>query len=309
MAAARKPKGKRPLYDVLPEDVADSYWMLRASGGVPKELAEQRLGSAGLIHELTERGLAHVVPPTPTAAASFQPMSLDMALLSVLAEIVGRTAEDHDMLMICLGQLREALPGPSGGCDEDPRHAVRIITDREEIIARSSDLINSAHHDWMTLENTNTDMPITEDYGVRIPQPMRGKVRCRSIYDQAAVELLPLSPTASGGALLIRGSDVPVLHALRDYFELKWATATRFGTSQAPADCPLTREQFQVLELMAMGLTDKAIMHCLGVKESTMSRRVDAIMTQLNVPGKSRFTAGIIAHQRGWIGDQEGRHE
>ena len=345
MAATRKPKGKRPLYDMVPDDVADSYWMLQASGGVPKELAEQRLGSAGLIHELTERGLAHVVPPTPTAPASFQPVSLDMALLSVLAEIVGRTAQDHDMLMTCLEQLREALPGPSGGCDKDPRHAVRIITDRDEIIARSSDLINSAHHDWMTLENTATDMPITEDYGVRIPQPMRGKVRCRSIYDQAAVEhpgafkaiqhavaegeearivqtvpmkmkladlfvaLLPLSPTASGGALLIRGSDVPVLRALRDYFELKWATATRFGTSQAPLGCPLTREQFQVLELMAMGLSDKAIMHRLGVKESTMSRRVDAIMKQLSVPSKSRFTAGVIAHQRGWIGDQEGQHE
>jgi DNA-binding CsgD family transcriptional regulator len=208
------------------------------------------------------------------------------------------------------------------------------------IIARSSDLINSAHHNWMTLENTNTDMPITEDYSVRIPQPMRGKVVCRSIYDQAAAEhpsafkaiehavaegeearvvqtvpmkmkladvfvaLLPLSPTSSCGALLIRG-DVPVLHALRDYFELKWATATPFGTGEAPPDCPLSHEQFQVLELMAKGLTDKAIMHRLGVKERTISRRVDAIMKQLNVPNKNRFTAGVIAHQRGWVGNQE----
>ena len=340
---ARRPK--RPLYGMVPDEVADAYWTLQASSGVPKELAGQRLGSEQLVREMTERGLAHVVPPTPTGPASFQPASLDMALLTVLSEIVARTAEDHDMLMACLEQLREALPSPGGGCDEDPRHAVRIITDRDEIIARSSDLINSASRDWMTLENTRTDMPITEDYSVRFPQPMRGKVRCRAIYDQAAVEhpvafknieqaaaegeearivptvpmkmkladltvaLLPLAPTASGGALLIRGGDVPVLHALRDYFELKWATATRFGTSQAPPRCPLTQKQFQVLELMAKGLTDEAIGHRLGVGESTVSRRIATIMEQLNVPSKSRFTAGIIAHQRGWIGDLEGQHE
>jgi DNA-binding CsgD family transcriptional regulator len=197
----------------------------------------------------------------------------------------------------------------------------------------------------MTMENTSTEMPITEDYVVSIPQVMRGKVRFRSIYDQAAVEhpaafkaikrsvaqgeearvvkavamkmklgdlfvaLLPLSADAKAGAVLIRGTGIPVLHALRDYFELKWATATRFGASQAPPDCPLTPEQFQVLELLAKGLTDGAIRHRLGLAESTMSRRVDTIMKQLSVPSKSRFTAGIIAHQRGWIGDQEGQHE
>jgi hypothetical protein len=44
-------------------------------------------------------------------------------------------------------QLREALPSPSGGSGDDPRHAVRIITDMGERIALSSDLMNNAHHD------------------------------------------------------------------------------------------------------------------------------------------------------------------
>jgi hypothetical protein len=121
MATAKKPKGRRPLYDVVSDDLADSYWMLKASGGIPQEQAEQRLGSAALIHELTDRGLAHNVPPTPTAPASLQPASLDMALLSALAGIVGSLTADHDMLMTCLEQLRDVLPSPSGGCDEDPR--------------------------------------------------------------------------------------------------------------------------------------------------------------------------------------------
>ena len=345
MADGRKRKAKRPLDGLVADEVAEGYTMLRASGGVPRELAEQRLGSADLLRELSERGLAHVVPTSTTGPASVQAVTLDMALLTILAELQARTVQDFGLFMTCLERLREALPGPSGGCDEDPRHLVRIITDRDEIIALSSDLINSAHRDWMTLENTSTDMPITEDAGVQIPQAMRGTVRCRSIYDQAAVEhpgafkaiqravaegeearvvqvvpmkmkladlyvaLLPLSPTASSGALLIRGGDVPVLRALRDYFELKWTTASPFGSGQAPPDCPLTPEQFQVLELMAKGLTDGAIRRRLGLTASTMSRRVDVIMKQLNVPSKSRFTAGIIAHQRGWAGNLEGPHE
>jgi DNA-binding CsgD family transcriptional regulator len=345
MPAARNRKGKRPLDGMVPEDIADGYWQLQESGGVPKELAEQRLGSAELIRELSERGLAHVVPPTLTAPASIQPVSLDMALMTVLAEIVARTSQDHDMLMNCLEQLRAALPGPGGGCDEDPRQAVRIITDRAEVIARSSDLINSASHNWMTLENTSADGPITDDYSVRIPQSMRGKVRCRSVYDQAAIEhpaafrnieravaegeeariaptvpmklkladlcvaLLPLGSTASRGALLIRGSDVPVLHAVRDYFELKWATATQFGSSHAPPDCPLTQKQFQIMKLMAKGLTDGAIGHRLEMSERTVSRHINTMMEQLKVPGKNRFSAGAIAHQRGWIGDLEGHDD
>jgi len=203
-------------------------------------------------------------------------------------------------------------------------------------------LINSAHRDWMTLETHETDMPLTDDYSVDDPLALQQQVRIRSIYDSALTEhpvasrcierfvaageearilpvvpmkmqladvfaaLLPLSPTASGGALLIRGSDVPILHALRDYFELKWASATRFGNSQPPPDCPLTKEQLQILRLMATGLTDGAITHRLDISESTMSRHVTAILKQLNVPTKSRFVAGAIAHQRGWISDPEG---
>jgi hypothetical protein len=70
MPGANRRKGKRPLGGLgVPDEVAEGYGMLHASGGIPKELAEQRLGSAGLVRELTEGGLAHVVPPTPRTCA------------------------------------------------------------------------------------------------------------------------------------------------------------------------------------------------------------------------------------------------
>jgi DNA-binding CsgD family transcriptional regulator len=342
--ASSKRDGKRALDGLVPEEVAAGHGLLYASGGIPKDLAEERLGS-DLIRELMERGLAHTAPHTPTSPPSFRAVSPDVALLTLLAELQARTAQDHDMIMKCLERLREVLPGPAGGCGEDPRHAATILTDKDEIISKSGDLIHSVNQDWMTLENTDTDMPITEDFAIRIPPLLRATIRCRAIWNQAAVEhpvalkhiehavaegeetrivqtvpmkmkladrlvaLLPLSPTASGGALLIRGSDVPILHALRDYFELKWATATRFGTGHAPPGCPLTREQLQVLNLMGNGLTDGAISHRLDISESTVSRHVTAILKYLNVPSKSRFVAGAIAHQRGLITDLEGGSE
>jgi DNA-binding CsgD family transcriptional regulator len=339
--AGSKSNGKRPLDGLVPEELAAGHGLLFTCGGVPKDRADEALG-ADVVRDLTARGLAHVAPHTPTTAASFQAVSPDLALLTLLAELQARTAQDHDLIMKCLERLREILPGPARGGSEDPRHVARILTDKEEILALSMDLIHSPNRDWMTLETATTDMPITEDCGIAIPLAHRGKVHCRAIYDQAAIEhpiflkniersvaegeearvakvvpmkmqladvfaaLLPLSPTASGGALLIRGSDVPILHALRDYFELKWASATRFGNSQPPPDCPLTKEQLQILRLMATGLTDGAITHRLDISESTMSRHVTAILKQLNVPTKSRFVAGAIAHQRGWISDPEG---
>jgi DNA-binding CsgD family transcriptional regulator len=337
----RKRKEKQPLGGLVSDDLSEIYGQLYTTGGVPKDQAEERLGGAELIHELTDRGLAHVVPHTPTGPATFRAVSPDLAVVALLVEAIGKTAQDHDRIMKCLERLREYLPGPAGDCNEDAQHAVRIITDKQEVLDLSMNLINSTQHNWMTLENIITDMPMTEDYHVKIPAALRGKIRCRAIYDQPSVEhpvmarhieraaaegeearvvpslpmkmkladllaaLLPLSPTGRGGALLIRGSDVPVLHALRDYFELKWATATQLGSSQPPPACPLTPAQFQVLEMLAQGMTDKAIVRRLGVGESTVSRRIAEIMELLHVPGNSRFTAGIIAHQRGWIGVQE----
>lgn len=336
-----KRRGKRLLDGLLPEDVTDGYGKLCTAGGVPQDQAEEFLGGETIVRELTARGLAHVVPHTPTGPASFQAVPPDLALMGLLAEFQASAAADHELIMTCLQRIRETLPGPMAGRDDEPRHLARIVTDKDEIIALSMDLIHSAHQDWMSLENTDTDMPITEDFTIRIPPALRGKIRCRAIYDQAAVQhrvaaaniehavaegeearvvptvpmkmkladrsvaLLPLSPTGSGGALLIRGSGVPVLQALRDYFEMKWATATRIGSGQPPPACPLTPDQLRVLRLMAQGVTDEAIARRLNVSTSTVHRHTDAIMRHLNVPNKSRFAAGATARQRGWLDDME----
>jgi DNA-binding CsgD family transcriptional regulator len=340
MPAKSKRHEKPRLAAVIGEDLASVHTELSASGGFPKGEAEQRLGT-DTVHALTDLGLAHIVPHTPTSPATFQAVRLDWALTGLLARLQTKVVQDHEQIMACVEMLRELLDGAGFGGEEDPRQLVRIILNKDEICKLSLELIYSAQHDWMTLENTATDMPITEDFGVPIPPSQRGKIRHRSIFDHAAIEhpamgqhidtfiaeggearvvktvvmklqlaetaaMMPLTPTASGGAVLIRGSGVPVLLMLRDYFEMMWANATRIGLAGPPPGCGLTAEQRQILRLMADGLTDAAIAIRIGCGERTVSRRIAEILEGLNLPSKSRFVAGAIAQRRGWLPDDLG---
>jgi hypothetical protein len=45
-----------------------------------------------------------------------------------------------------------------------PEHLVSVVSDHEEIGDGSAPLVNTARRDWMTLENLNTEMPLTEAF-------------------------------------------------------------------------------------------------------------------------------------------------
>ena len=187
----------------------------------------------------------------------------------------------------------------------------------------------------MTLENLQTDMPVTED-SARLPLPAYdGRVRCRSIYDAPVLDspiarriiqtcadageqarlvpnvpmkmkladhttaLLPLTPPGTAGALVIRAP--VIVAALREYFELLWDRATPLRPERSPAPgSRLTATQQAVLELMAQGLNDAAIARRAGLSTTTVRRHVAAILHRLDVT--SRFAAGAAAQRNGWIG-------
>src|SRR5205809_207715 len=72
--------------------------------------------------------------------------------------------------------------------------------------------------------------------------------------------LLPLTPTGTAGALVIRAP--VIIAALRGYFEMLWERATPLkGRHPAAPAGGLTATQQMVLELMAEGLHDDAIAH------------------------------------------------
>jgi DNA-binding CsgD family transcriptional regulator len=328
---------------LMPDVVIDAYCRLLAAGKIPKEQAEEFLGGAAIMAELTRRGLAHPVPHSPTSPPSFQAVPPELALVAVMTGLQATASRAHEQLVACYARLADAQARAYAGGSDDSSHVVRVLTDRNEILRLSLDLINSARREFLSLEPQTTVMPVTDDYTVALPPALQGgRVRVRAIYDQASVEhpavaetmrrsreageeqrvlpklpmkmqladevavLLPVTETGTDMALLIRGS-VPIVAGLRHYFELLWDLGVPVGSGRAPGSCPLSRAQLAVLNLLAQGLTDKAIAHKLDISDSTVHRHITAIMHHLGVSG--RFAAGVAADRRGWIGDQEATND
>ncbi|HUK68289.1 MAG TPA: helix-turn-helix transcriptional regulator [Streptosporangiaceae bacterium] len=321
---------------LVPAEVIEAYDRLLASDGCAKDQAETLVGDVGLVAALTATGMAHIQPHTPVDPAWLRPASPDLALQGVLAGHQNRLAHDQELLLEGHRRLADAQAQFGIGVNGPfPAHLVAVVSDRAQISELSAALVNTARKDWMTLENLDTDMPLTDDF---VQPPLRasgGRVRCRSIYDAAAMNnptarrviqtctdageqtrllpevpmkmkladhataMLPLTPTGTAGALVIRAP--VIIAALREYFEMLWERATPL-TPQRPA-LPagrLTAAQQTVLELMAEGLHDDAIARRAGVSTTTVRRHITAIMARLNVT--SRFAAGAAAQRRGWIG-------
>jgi DNA-binding CsgD family transcriptional regulator len=332
----------RGLFEgLVPAEVIDAYERLLASNGCAKDQAEALVGDAGLVATLTGWGMAHVQPHSPADPAWIRPASPDLALQGVLAGHQNQLARDQERLLD--GHQRLAEAQARFGIDMNgrfPAHLVAVVSDRAEISELSASLMNTVHKDWMTLENLDTEMPLTDDFAQPPLPAFGGRVRCRSIYAVSAMDdpvarriieacadggeqarllaevpmkmkladhttaMLPLTPTGTAGALVVRAP--VIIAALRDYFELLWDRATPLGPS--PARRPesaspgsgLTPAQQAVLRLMAEGHHDEAIATRAGVSTTSVRRHIKAIMDKLGV--NSRFAAGAAAQRRGWIG-------
>jgi hypothetical protein len=251
----------RELFEgLVPGEVIDAYDRLLASDGCAKDQAEALVGGGALVRALTGSGMAHIAPHSPAKPAWLRPASPDLALQGVLAGHQYRLARDQEKLLD--GQRRlahaQARFGVSGG--DLPTHLVSVISDRDQIGALAASLMNGARRDWMSLETTHRDLPLTGDFAQPPLPAFAGKVRCRAIYDRAFLDdpvgrrivqtcaeageqarllpevpmklkladhtsaLLPLTPAGTVSALLVKAP--VIVAALRDYFELLWDRAT-----------------------------------------------------------------------------------
>jgi DNA-binding CsgD family transcriptional regulator len=325
------------LFDgLVPAEVIEAYDRLLASDGCAKDQAEALIGDAELIRALTEQGMAHIQPHSPAYPPWLRPASPDLALQGVLAGHQHRLARDHELLLDGTHRLARAQARFGSGVNgRFPEHLVSLVSDRAEISELSASLVNTARQDWMTLENLNTEMPITEDFAQPPLPASGGGVRCRSIYAASMMDdpvgrriirasadageharllpqvpmklkladyttaMVPLTPTGTAGALLVRAP--VIIAALRQYFEMLWEQATPLTLRRpAPSADRPTRAQHAVLQLMAEGLHDDAIARRAGISTTTVRRHIAAIMDRLNVT--SRFAAGAAAQRRGWVG-------
>jgi DNA-binding NarL/FixJ family response regulator len=325
------------LFDgLVPVEVIEAYDRLLATDGCAKDQAQAMVGDPGLVRALTERGMAHIQPHSPAAPAWLRPASPDLALQGVLAGHQHRLVRDQELLLAGSQRLADAQARFGTGMNgRFPEHLVSVLNDRAEISALSASLVNTARKDWMTLEDLRTEMPLTDDFAQPPLAASADRVRCRSIYAASAMDdpvarriihtcaeageqarllpdvpmkmkladrataMLPITPTGTAGALVIRAP--VIIAALREYFELLWDRATPLKAQRSipPAD-RLTPAQQAVLEMMAEGLHDDAIARRAGLSTTTVRRHISAIVTRLNVT--SRFAAGAAAQRRGWVG-------
>jgi DNA-binding CsgD family transcriptional regulator len=114
------------------------------------------------------------------------------------------------------------------------------------------------------------------------------------VMGDARIAIVPLetSPEVIEVAAVVHAS--ALLESLHALFELVWDAATPVGDEPGPAvtGAPtLDDTDRRVLELLTLGLTDKAVARQLGVTERTIQRRSQRIMAAYGV--RNRLQLGI----------------
>jgi DNA-binding CsgD family transcriptional regulator len=305
------------LDGVVPSPMLDNYAALLDLGSCPAEQAAELLGGDRAVHDLTQAGLAHL-RPDGRGTVHLVPAPPDLALSGYLADFTRRALQGFQT-------LKERRPTH----DELTRaNLVRVLTDHDEIVHVAAAMINLAVHDWQRLDDGITDTP--SGPGCAALRPPNPDVRRRTIYSDtyartpsgaAAINtavaagedarlltvtmklkladdteaLLPLTPTGTGGALLVRS---PVIcAALRQYFDLLWERAIPYNATRK--DSPLPSEQQAILNLLAQGLSDSAVARRLDISVPTVRRHITALRDKLGA--ETRWAAGAAAIRQGWI--------
>lgn len=127
-------------------------------------------------------------------------------------------------------------------------------------------------------------------------------------YDESRLALLSVLRACPCFALLPRDSDPDTMAAALAALERGLIAldprlsdllgASNRGDDQPPAD-PLTARENEVLQLLARGLTNRAIAQALGISQHTVKFHVNAIMSKLNA--QSRTEAVVRASHLGLI--------
>lgn len=117
----------------------------------------------------------------------------------------------------------------------------------------------------------------------------------RMVMFDREVALLPVKPEDTrAGAVQLAGPGVIV--ALHSLFQQVWDAATPFEGETRRTGTDITREERELLRLLAQGATDEVAARRLGVSLRTVRRMMSSIMERLGA--RSRFEVGLRAGER-----------
>ncbi|WP_217208207.1 LuxR C-terminal-related transcriptional regulator [Streptomyces sp. AC550_RSS872] len=161
------------------------------------------------------------------------------------------------------------------------------------------------HVRYIYLDSIRND-PATMQYA-RWLQGIGGEVRALPqlplrmiIYDRRAA-MVPIDPEdAARGVLVLQGAGV--VTALVSLFQQTWEQAQALCGSRAATATQdgLTPQEQAVLDLLFDGHTDDVVARKLGVSVRTGRRITADLMARLGA--RSRFQAGALAMEGGWLG-------
>ncbi|MEV4439619.1 helix-turn-helix domain-containing protein [Streptomyces sp. NPDC049577] len=120
----------------------------------------------------------------------------------------------------------------------------------------------------------------------------------RMIIIDRATAVLPVNSEETAACAVVLTAQ-GMLTALCALFDNVWSTAQPLGEAPARDDLGLTGQEAATIHLLAEGRTDDAIAKRLGVSQRTARRIATALMERLGA--RSRFEAGVLAVQAGWL--------
>jgi DNA-binding CsgD family transcriptional regulator len=156
--------------------------------------------------------------------------------------------------------------------------------------------MDRARQDPLTLRHLNNS--VTDGVEVRTAP----EVPMSALVIDSNVAVFPLAPTTTRhrvGAVVLRLPSVVITTV--ELFERVWTEATPLDQAAGGRDAPDERER-ELLALMLAGCTDESAAGRLQVSVRTVRRLVSDLMERLG--SRSRFQAGALAAERGWISAQ-----
>ena len=156
-------------------------------------------------------------------------------------------------------------------------------------------------------------LPMRAIYDIRLlqlPNALDIVASRRSLEEQRAMPNLPFAVTIGDRSAVVDMSfpgrtgaigfycDAPELAGpIREVAQRFWEMSTRISRTGSANE--LDDREHRVLTLLVTVMSDVAIARQLGVSQRTVERRISALMERLGA--SSRFQAGLLARDRGWI--------
>lgn len=120
----------------------------------------------------------------------------------------------------------------------------------------------------------------------------------RMVIVDRATALVPLEPhNPREGALELHSAGV--ITGLVALFEQFWQVGTPLGEGSPLDDDGLNPQERELIRLLATGHTDESAARQLAVSTRSVQRVITSLARRFGA--RSRFEAGVLANQRGWV--------